>query len=102
MALLGEEEVVRRDLAGDGQALRLGGAHELQAARGGDVLDVELAAGEARNGDVAGDLDLLALGRPAENAQAGGDDALVHLAVADEVLVLAMAHHTLLNSCRSP
>ena len=91
--VLGEEQMVRRDLAGDGQALGLRGAHELQAAGRGQVLDVQRAAGEAAERDVAGDLDLLALGRPAEHPQARGGHALVHLALAHQVLVLAVAHH---------
>ena len=58
---------------------------------------MELRAGEARKRDVASDLQLLALRGPAEKPQAGGDDALVHLAVAHEVLVLAMGEEGLVE-----
>ena len=86
---------MRRDLAGNGQALGLGGAHHVQAALGGDVLDVQLGTGQACERDIALDLQLLALGRPAEHAQACGDDALVDLALAHEAGVLAVAHENL-------
>ena len=55
--------------------------HQIEPALGGDVLDVQRAPGQAAERDVAGDLELLALGRPAHHAQARGGHALVHLAV---------------------
>ena len=51
----GEEQVVGRRLARDGQSLALGGADELDRARAGDVLHVEGAAGHAHERDVAPD-----------------------------------------------
>ena len=90
--VLGEEQVMRGDLAGDRQALGFRGANHIKAARSGDVLDVQLAAGKAAQGDVASDLQLLAFGRPTQKAQARRGDALIDLAIADQVLVLAVAH----------
>ena len=51
----GEEQVVGRGLARDGQALALGGADELNRARAGDVLHMEGAACGAHERDVAPD-----------------------------------------------
>ena len=62
---------------------------------GGDVLDVQLGTGQLGDLDVAGDLELLAGSRPALESQTGRDLALVDLAVADQVLVLAVAHKDL-------
>ena len=73
-----------------GQALGLGGAHELEALLGGDVGDVEAAAGHAAELDVAVDLQLLAQRRPAEHAEARGGAALVDDAVRGERLDLAV------------
>ncbi len=83
--------MVRADLGGDGQALGLGGTDELGAASRGDVADVQRAARETTQVDVAGDLDLLAGGRPAGQAQARGGAALVHLAALGEGVDLAVA-----------
>ena len=66
--VLGEEHVVRRHLTGHRQALGLGGGHQIEPALGGDVLDVQRAPGQAAERDVAGDFQLLALGRPAHHA----------------------------------
>ena len=88
--VLAEEQVVRRDLAGHGQPLGLGGAHELEALLGGDVGDVQRAAGHAAELDVAVDLELLAERRPAEHAEARGGAALVDDAVRGERLDLAV------------
>ena len=93
--VLGQEHVVRGGLAGDLHASRLTGTHELQAMGGGDVLDVQLGAGQLGDLDIAGDLQLLACRRPALEGQTGRDLALVDLAVTDQVLVLAMAHKDL-------
>ena len=62
---------------------------------GGDVLDVQLGTGQLGDLDVASDLELLAGSRPALESQTGRDLALVDLAVADQVLVLAVAHKDL-------
>ncbi len=56
------------------------------------MLDVQLAAAQAAQRDVARDLDFLALGRPTEKTEARRGDAFVDLAVADQVVVLAVAH----------
>ena len=43
--VLAQEQVVRGDLAGDGQAVGLGGAYQVKTLAGGDVADVQGAAG---------------------------------------------------------
>ena len=93
--VLGQEHVVRGGLAGDLNASGLAGTHELQAMGGGDVLNVQLGTGQFGDLDVAGDLKLLAGGRPALEGQTSRDLALVDLAVTDQVLVLAVAHEDL-------
>ena len=90
--VLGQEQVVRGDLAGDAHAGGLGAAHELEPVGAGEVLDVQVGAGELGQLDVAGDVDLLAGRGPAQHAQAGGGDALVDLAGVDQALVLAVVH----------
>ena len=70
-------------------------AGQLEAARGGDVLHMELGARELGQHDVALDLQLLALGRPAQKAQARGGHAFVDLALAHQALVLAVTHEHL-------
>ena len=81
---------MRGDLAGDGQAVGLGGAHQVKTLAGGDMADVQRALGEADELDVAVDLELLGQRRPAEHAQARGGAALVDHAVAGEGLDLAV------------
>ena len=93
--VLGQEHVMRGGLAGNLNASGLTGTHDLQAMGGGDVLDVQLGTGQLGDLDVAGDLELLAGSRPALEGQTGRDLALVDLAVADQVLVLAVAHKDL-------
>ena len=93
--VLGQEHVVRGGLAGNLNASGLTGTHDLQAMGGGDVLDVQLGTGQLGDLDVAGDLELLAGSRPTLEGQTGRDLALVDLAVADQVLVLAVAHEDL-------
>ena len=87
-----EEHVVRGDLAGDVDASGLACADELDTVAGGEVLNMQVRAGEPRELDVAGDVDLLAGGRPAQHAQARGSDTLVDLALVDQGLVLAVVH----------
>ena len=65
------------DFAAHAQAALFGLAHQLQAAGRGQVLDVQGAAGQLGQGDVPGNLDFLAAGRPAGQAQAGGYYAFV-------------------------
>lgn len=55
---------MRGGLAGHLDTGSLTGTHELQAMSGGDVLDVQLGTGQLGNLDVAGNLKLLAGGRP--------------------------------------
>ena len=86
---------MRGGLAGHLNASGLTGTHELETVSGGDVLDVQLGTGQLGDLDVAGDLELLAGSRPALESQTGRDLALVDLAVADQVLVLAVAHEDL-------
>ena len=86
---------MRSGLAGNLNASGLTGTHDLQAMCGGDVLDVQLGTGQLGDLDVAGDLKLLAGGRPALEGQTGRDLALIDLAVTDQILVLAMAHKDL-------
>ena len=93
--VLGQEHVVRGGLAGNLNASGLTGTHDLQAMGGGDVLDVQLGTGQLGDLDVASDLELLAGSRPALESQTGRDLALVDLAMADQVLVLAVAHKDL-------
>ena len=93
--VLGQEHVVRGGLAGNLNASGLTGTHDLQAMGGGDVLDVQLGTGQLGDLDVAGDLKLLAGGRPAFEGQTGRNLALVDLAVTDQVLVLAVTHKDL-------
>ena len=88
--ILVQEQVVRGDLARDGQPLGLCCPHQVQALLGGDVRDVQRAAGESAELDVAVDLELLAQGRPAKHAEARGRLALVDDAVGREGLVLAV------------
>ena len=85
--------MVRRDFTGHGQALRLGGADELEAPFRGDVAYVVVAARELRELEVAIDLELLAKRRPAEHAEASGRPALVDDAVGGERLDLAVREH---------
>ena len=93
--VLGQEHVVRGGLAGNLNASGLTGTHDLQAMGGGDVLDVQLGTSQLGDLDVAGDLELLAGSRPTLESQTGRNLALVDLAVADQVLVLAVAHKNL-------
>ena len=86
---------MRGGLAGHLDTGSLTGTHEFQAMSGGDVLDVQLGTGQLGNLDVAGNLKLLAGGRPTLEGQTGRDLALVDLAVADQILVLAVAHKDL-------
>ena len=55
----------------------------------------QLGTGQLGDLDIASDLQLLACRRPALESQTGRDLALVDLAVADKVLVLAVAHKDL-------
>ena len=87
-----QEQVMRGRLAGYLQAFRFSCTDHFQAACGGDVLNVQRAAGQTGQGDVAGDLDFLAFGGPTQHAQTGGNHAFVDLAFADQIVVLLVGH----------
>ena len=87
---LGEEEMMRGDLAGHRQAVSLCLAHEIQGARRGDVSHMQRAPSETAKLDIADDLDLLAQRRPTEHTQAGACTAFVDDAVGSQGLVFAV------------
>ena len=87
-ALVGEREVVRTGLAGDADAALSGPADQVDAAGRGDVQDVQPAAGQLGQGDVAVDHHLLGRGRHAAQAQPHALEALVHDAAARQLEVL--------------
>ena len=66
----------------------LAAADQLDAAGSGDVQDVQPAAGELGQGDVAVDHDFLGRGRHAAQAQPHALEAFVHDAAAGQVEVL--------------
>ena len=86
-------DVVWRSLRRHADAARLRLAHKLHAAPRGDMAQVNPLALRLRNQNVAGDHHFLRRARRARQAELGGDKALVHHAVADEVLILAVAHN---------
>ena len=88
--LIGQQEVVRRDLSGDIDAAGLGPADDPDAAGGGQVAHVQTRADVLGQQDVAGDDRLLGHRRPAAQSQLGGDDALVHLGALGEAGVLCV------------
>ncbi len=96
-ALVGQREVVRAGLAADADAALPGAADEVDAAGRGDVQDVQPAAGQLRQRDVAVDHHLLGGGRHAVQPQPHALEALVHDAAAGQVQVLAMAEHGLVE-----
>ena len=67
--VVGEDQVVGRDLGGDRQTLGLGRPHELDGAGARQVAQVEPAAGEPGDREVAGDDHLLGFGRLAREPQ---------------------------------
>ena len=86
--LVGEAEVVRRGLAADLHAGRLGRAHGLDRLGGGEVLDVDAAALVAGERGVAGDHRRLRDRGDAVEAEGRRDRPLVHDAAAGELRVL--------------
>ena len=88
--LVGEREMVRRDLARDVHAALLAGAHGAQRLARAHVRDVDMAAGQLRQRDVA--LDHQRFGHAGNPAQAErrGVVALVRDAIALERRVLAV------------
>ena len=85
-------DVVRRGLGGHAHAARLRLAHQLHAALRGDVAQVDALVLSLGHQDVARDHHFLRRAGDARQAELGGDEALVHHAVAHEALVLAVAH----------
>src|SRR5437762_199057 len=75
---VGEGQVVGRDFGGDADAATFAGAHDVDAAGGTDVGDVDVCASGFSQGDVARDHDLLGGGGPAGQAQALRHCAFVH------------------------
>ena len=96
-AAVGQGEVVRAGLAADAHAAQLGPADQIDAAGRRDVQDVQPAAGQLGQGDVAVDHDLLGRGRHAAQAQPHALEALVHDAAARQVEVLAVAEDGLVE-----
>ena len=87
--LVGHGQVVGHHLGGDTDAASPGIGDQFDAAAGGDVADVEPAAGEFRQHQVAADDDFLGGGRNPGDTEASRDFAFVHCAVG-EGLVLAV------------
>lgn len=89
--LVGEEEVVGRDLGGDFHvAARFPPADRFHAHFRGDVLDVDMGAGGVGEADVAVDDDLLGAGGGAGDAELVGGRAVVEGAGAGELRHLAV------------
>ena len=86
--LVGEQQVVRRDLGGDVDAARLRPADDLDRAGGRDVADVQARADVLGEQHVAGDDRLLGDRRPAAQPEHAGQRALVHLRVLGEPRLL--------------
>ena len=74
-------------------AAGLGPADDLHGTGGGDVADVQPGADVLGQQDVAGDDAFLGDGRPAGQAQDGGDVALVHLGAGGEAGFLRVLGH---------
>ena len=88
--VLGEGEVLGAGLAGDVDPLLLELPDDVHAARGGDVADVDRAAGLLGQHGVPHHHQLLGDGGAAGEAQGPGDPALVDGVVAHHVGVLAV------------
>ena len=80
------------DAAGDGQAVALGAADDVERRGAGNLRGVVAAAGQRGQADVALDDDDLGLLGNAGKAEAGRHLALVHHAAADEVRVGRVVH----------
>ena len=76
---------------------RFAPADQIDAAGRRDVLDVNPAAGDLGQLDVAEDMDLLGHGRHAADAQGRADEALVHHAAARQVEVFAVVDDRLVE-----
>ena len=92
--ILGEGEVLRAGLAGEGDPLLLFHlADDVHAPGGGDVADVDMGPGLLRQHGVPHDHDLLGDGGPALQPQLAGDAPLVHRPPGHHGGVLAVAQH---------
>ena len=91
-SLVGESEVVRARLGGDADPPPLAFANELDGACGRDVLDVEPAAGDLGEADVAGNHDVFGRGRHSGQAQLHRLEPLVHHAADGQLGHLAVLH----------
>ena len=87
---MGEEEVVGRGLAGDGQAALFGSPDEGDRPRGRDMGDVDGRAGGFGEGDFPRGDEILACPVHAGDAQFLRDGAFVHDAAVYEVQILAV------------
>ncbi len=93
--LVGQREVVRRHVAGDRQAGRLGSTDELQGPCGRDVGQVQTGARHVpkdvgQDGQVARDGHLLGRGRPAAQTEDGRDETVVRLGAVGQGRLLGM------------
>ena len=88
-----ESDVVGADFAGNFDAARAGLADEAHAAAGADVLAVDRGVAKFRQHDVAGDNHFLASAWPAGQSKAEAPLALVHDAIANNRVILAVIHH---------
>ncbi len=91
--LLGQSDVVRRRLSRDVDAVPLRPANKLNRHRRADVLQVDMGAGVVGEDYVARDYDVLGGMRPALQAKAGGDRALVHDGLLGHGFVLTMVEN---------
>lgn len=89
-ARVGEREVVRRRLGGDGHAPCPGGAHHRQRRGGRQVLEVDAAIREPGQCDVAQHHQFLRLGGDTRNAEAARPFAFVHVPAHGQGFVLAV------------
>ncbi len=91
--LVGQGEVMRRRLAGDLHAARLGVSDDARRAYGGDVCDVDRCAGELGQVHLAGHGDIFGSpGDPLE-AELGRDEPFVHHPFADQGEILGVGDH---------
>ncbi len=91
--LIREPEVVRGDLGRDVDAAGLGPADNLHGPGRGDVADVQAGPDVLGQQHVPGDDALFGDGRPAGQAEDGGDLALVHLGAGSEPGFLRVLGH---------
>jgi hypothetical protein len=85
------DQMVRHHLSGDARRLGFRPPHQIDAATGADVADMEPTTGQAGEHQIARDHDLLRLGRDPRQPESRRNLPLVHRAVGQR-LVLAMDH----------